>query len=261
LIYLALLLVPFVPIAGLMAWKWHRRERHIRAAWRRLKASLDLATAKPRIDRCIELLLAEYGVDTFSQAQLVTLSPSNAADTGAVAYWARIAAERWQITLPPLELRVIAAKGSRFAGTFTPGMPTWSAVVGGEDEFKPIIRANESYEIQIAAAYLSDAEALPVILAHEISHLVLQRDGVTTGHLGEDEVLTDVAAALVGYGILMRRVRSRERRHFGPGAALSWSISEPGYLHPEELDYVLSRHEQLMREAAGGLVGPGDVAT
>jgi hypothetical protein len=86
------------------------------------------------------------------------------------------------------------------------------------------------------------------------------RDGVTAGDHGEDEVLTDVAAALVGYGVLMRQLRSRERRLFGPGAALSWSISGPGYLLPEELDYVLSRHEQLMEQAGGASGSHGKVA-
>ncbi len=132
MIYLALLLIPVVPIAGLMAWQWNRREHHIRAAWRRMKSSLDLDASRARIDRCIGLLLSEYGLDTFRRAQIVALN-ARGAESPSVEYCARLAAERWQITLPPLELRVLNAKGSRFAGTFTSGTTAWSAIVSGEE--------------------------------------------------------------------------------------------------------------------------------
>jgi hypothetical protein len=117
------------------------------------------------------------------------------------------------------------------------------------------------HEIQVASWVLSDSEALPVVVAHEVSHLVLERDGVDAGSPGQNEVLTDVATALIGYGILMRRLRSRERRFFGPGIRLGWSISGPGYLLPEELNYILARQSQLLREEQGGTAASSEVAT
>jgi hypothetical protein len=59
----------------------------------------------------------------------------------------------------------------------------------------------------------------------------------------------------------MRRLRSRERRFFGPGIRLGWSISGPGYLLPEELDYILARQSQLLREEQGGTAASSEVAT
>jgi hypothetical protein len=246
------LLVALLINAALAAWQWRRRERQIRAGWWRLKSSLDLDASRPRIDRCIELLLAEYGLDTFSQPQIQELPSGRAAGTGSVAHYASLAAGRWQVTLPPLQFRLLSDQEHGLAGTFGSGY-TWTAdLSAARESTDPVVQWSDVHEIQVAPGMLSDSEALPVVVAHEVSHLVLERDGVDAGSSGHNEVLTDVATALIGYGVLMRQLRSRERRSFGPGIHLSWSISGPGYLLPEELDYVLARQVQLLREAQGG---------
>jgi hypothetical protein len=256
------LLVTLVLINTTLAiWQWQRRERQIRAAWQRLKSSLNLDASRPRIDRCIELLLAEYGLDTLSQPQMEEVPSVHTGGTGSAAHYALLAAGRWQITLPPLQFRLLDDQGHGFAGTFGSGH-SWAAnLTAGHESTDSLLQWSDVHEIQVASDILSDREALPVVVAHEVSHLVLERDGVDAGSIGENEVLTDVATALIGYGVLMRRLRSRERRYFGPGIQLSWSISGPGYLLPEELDYVLARQGQLMRGPQGGTAAPSEVAT
>jgi len=93
--------------AGLAAWLWRRRERQIAAAWRQLKRPLDLATSIHRIDRCIERLLAEYGVDSFAGEQRREL-PKPAPGRSILEELAQVAAQHWQVTLPPLDLRLRA---------------------------------------------------------------------------------------------------------------------------------------------------------
>jgi hypothetical protein len=176
-------------------------------------------------------------------------------------HYAKIAAERWQVTLPSLQFRLLDRGEHRAAGSFGTGVTGAADVNAGQDAAAPMVRWSEVKEIQVAPDVLSDREALPVVMAHEMSHLVLDRDGVNIGGFGENEVLTDVATALVGYGLVMRRLRSRERRWAGPGMRLNWSISGPGYLLPEELDYVLSRQSELLRQGQGGLATSSEVAT
>jgi hypothetical protein len=256
------LLVTLVAIYGALAtWQWQRRERQMRAAWRRFKSSLDLETSRPRIDRCIELLVAEYGLDTFTRPQMEAVPSSPSAGAGLAAHYAQVAGERWQITLPPVQFRMLGRQGHGFAGTFGSGYSWTANPAAAQESPDRMVEWSDIYEIQLASSTLSDAEALPVVVAHEVSHLVLERDRVTTGRRAEDEVLTDVATALIGYGFLMRRLRSRERRFFGPGIQLSWSISGPGYLFPEELDYVLHRQEQLMQGPQDGTAASSEVAT
>ncbi len=255
----SLLVTMVVIYGGLATWQWQRRERQIRAAWRRLKSSLDLDASRPRIDRCIELLVAEYGLDTFTWPQMEAVPSSSATGASSAAQYAQVAAQRWQITLPPVQFRMLGKQGHGFAGTFGSGY-SWAAYpTAAQENPERMVEWSDIHEIQLASSTLSDADALPVVIAHEVSHLVLERDRVTTGRRAEDEVLTDVATALVGYGILMRRLRCRERRFFGPGMQLGWSISGPGYLFPEELDYVLLRQAQLMQGPQDGTAAPSEV--
>ena len=247
--------------AAFAAWQWHQRERQIRAAWMRLKSSLDLDTSRSRIDRCIALLVTEYGLDTFSQPQLEEVPSAAAPGTSGPAHYAQFAAGRWQVTLPPLQFRLLSDSEHWFAGSYGAGYSWGVDLNGGRDSTDPMVRWSDVKEIQVASDVLSDSDALPVIVAHEISHLVLERDAVDAGSLGQNEVLTDVATALIGYGVLMQRLRSRERRWVGPGMRLSWSISGPGYLLPEELDYVLMRRSELLREGQGGTAPSSEVAT
>ena len=181
---------------------------------------------------------------------------SSATGASSAAQYAQVAAQRWQITLPPVQFRMLGKQGHGFAGTFGSGY-SWAAYpTAAQENPERMVEWSDIHEIQLASSTLSDADALPVVIAHEVSHLVLERDRVTTGRRAEDEVLTDVATALVGYGILMRRLRCRERRFFGPGMQLGWSISGPGYLFPEELDYVLLRQAQLMQGPQDGTAAP-----
>jgi len=252
--------------AGLAAWMWRHRERQIAAAWHHLKRPLDLATSIPRIDRCIERLVAEYGVDSFAGEQRQEL-PKPTPWPSMLEELAQLAAQHWQVTLPPLDLRLCSGPvDGEFSGTFSENGQRWTASLRHDTpRGAPGLEGTNLYQIQIARAVFADPEALPVVMAHEISHLVLARDGVVVEGAGETEVLTDVATALVGFGRLMLRLRSREQRFFGPGINLSWRISGPGYLLPEELAYVLQRHEALRqewnhRQAIAGR-SPGELAT
>jgi hypothetical protein len=105
------------------------------------------------------------------------------------------------------------------------------------------------WRIRIDPAFLRDDLALSVIIAHEFAHGVLGRDGVSLSDAGDDEVLTDVAAALCGFGGLMLSLQRRVIRG-NKGAALTWTIGGPGYLWPPALEHVLWRHRRLVPNTA-----------
>jgi hypothetical protein len=257
---LGIVAVVLVINAALAAWQWYRRERQIQAAWRRLKSSLNLDRSGPEIDRCIELLLREYGLDTLTQPQLTELPSPEGPAVNSAAHYANIAAQRWQITLPPLQFRLLSRGEHRVAGTFGEGYAWVADLSQAPHEHRPLVDWSRVREIQLASDILSDREALPVVVAHEVSHLVLERDNLDAGSPGQNEALTDVATALVGYGRLMQRLRARERRFLARGMALGWSISGPGYLLPEEIDYVMARQAELVGKE-GGPAASSEVAT
>lgn len=228
--------------AGLMGWMLLARERQIAGAWRRFRATLDLDRSRPLLDRCHDLLMSHYGADTFAEPQFDATPIIETIGPGRYQELAAIAGRRWQVTLPTIQFRLVPADRPQSAGSF--GMArTCGATI---DARRMVTMAtSEVHEIGLAGELLTDADALAIVVAHEVAHLVLWRDGVTTGDRDADEILADVATALVGYGSLMRRLRSRTVRRSIPGRLLGWSISGPGYLHPEELDHVLARSAQI----------------
>jgi hypothetical protein len=111
--------------------------------------------------------------------------------------------------------------------------------------FMPTEQRAAAWRICIDPAYVDDDMLLSAILAHEFAHGVLHRDGVTLSNPGSDEVLTDVAAALVGFGGLMLDSQRRVKRGFR-GAQLTWVVGSGGYLSALELEHILRRHQTLL---------------
>lgn len=221
------------------------REYEIWAAWRQLRSSLSLESSRGLIERCYELLVDQYGIDTFAADQLKVTPASSGVGSERFQRLADLAGDRWQVTLPPLSFRLVPSSRPGVAGTYSRTTGCGYSL-GHTEDGSVDLEWSQIHEIGLSPSVLSDDEALPIVIAHEIAHLVLHRDGVTIGNESDDEILTDVATALVGFGELMRRLRSRTRRQYLNGKRLGWLVSGPGYLHAEELEYLLDLHARRL---------------
>jgi hypothetical protein len=81
-------------------------------------------------------------------------------------------------------------------------------------------------------------------LGHEVAHIFLHRHHLTLPQRLPNEILTDVTAALYGFGPAMAdtfRIDNRRRLTFG-GVRVTRTERAMGYLTPDELGYVLTRN-------------------
>jgi hypothetical protein len=67
-----------------------------------------------------------------------------------------------------------------------------------------------SYYIEIDQKYRGDPTAVLAILAHEFAHVFLTRRGVRVPNDQQNEELTDVVAALAGFGSILKAACKRE---------------------------------------------------
>jgi hypothetical protein len=229
-------------MAGLsMAWQWRARERAIRLALTRRDDPKHFERVAPLLDQCIDKLLAEYGTDTFARPQLSQAPPSEPDRSSYIRTILAIAADRWQVTPPAIDVSLLpAADRARASGTFSLTEQRWLMRLDKSGALVP--SADSAWSICIDPVYIDDDLFLTALVAHEFAHGVLHRDGVTMSTPGSDEILTDVATALVGFGGLMLDLQRRVQRGFGGGRQLTWSIGG-GYLSTLALEHVLERHQ------------------
>ena len=229
-----------------MVQVWHRRERLIRRELARRGSQALLRAQTPLLEHCVEKLLAEYGVDTFARPQLTAPPPADSNRRSYLTGLLEVSAERWQITPPSTNISLVPQRErDECAGSFMSGSAAWLLTLDGVGRGGQA--GTPGWEILIDPAYLQDDLALSVLIAHEFAHGVLGRDGVTLPGVSDNEVLTDVAAALIGFGRLMLKLQRRVIRGFR-GRELTVSVGGPGYLWPPALEHIIRRHSRLLAE-------------
>jgi hypothetical protein len=245
--YVAIALVIGGIAAGMIS-QWRGRERAIQRALQKRDDPWKVEAILPLLDECIDKLIAEYGTDTFSRNQVTDVPPFAGDRRERVLDLVHLAAHRWEVSLPTIQLSIVPHdERERTAATFQNTAP-WAFQASSSGTLaRP---EGQAWTICVDPAFLHDDLALIAIVAHEVAHGVLERDQVTLGEPGRDEVLTDVAAALVGFGQIMLQLQRRVERRFEPRGGLSYTIGGPGYLGPLELAHILARHKEVQAQTA-----------
>lgn len=95
----------------------------------------------------------------------------------------------------------------------------------------PEIRA-----IQLQASLLETPDRVLGTLIHEVLHDLLLQGGILTGHEGDHERMTDLAAVVVGLGIPLTNQTIRDET-IRQGNWVSWRVERVGYLTAQEFGY------------------------
>jgi hypothetical protein len=218
-----------------------------RASWRKAvrlaHGPFDLITARPRLDQHITTLVGAFGIDTFS-APPVELPGASPRDRGEFLRSAvDLAAGRFQVTLPTVDLQFAPPGSLRMnAGLIDGGGEIWAAGRGPEGLVLELA-ADKGWRIRIAVEFRLNDAAILIIAAHEVAHLVLCREQLAW----QNEELVDVAIVLLGYGPVMRRFR-KEAQVVRIGGRVRSVVCGPGYLHPDAIEYVWQRRQELMHQ-------------
>ena len=100
--------------------------------------------------------------------------------------------------------------------------------------------------VEINADLKDQPRTIAAVLGHEVAHIFLHRRGLGYEDTLENEVLTDVTAALFGFGALMLdNFVQTETRHTLPDGRVQITRHERcmGYLTPDELGWLLAKAE------------------
>ena len=95
--------------------------------------------------------------------------------------------------------------------------------------------------IEIQSKYRSKINVVAGILAHEISHIFLHRHGAEWKETDKNEILTDTAACLLGFGIAIFNAAHYDTDVFLNRNQTKWEYF--GYLSLDEFGYVIARRD------------------
>ncbi len=118
--------------------------------------------------------------------------------------------------------------------TFTPGLPSAALVeIGPSDD----------YFIEVDPRFKLESKNLAAILGHELAHVFLHRNRLELEDPLSNEILTDITAALYGFGAVMADSFTVTETHqqVPQGTMVTRQERNLGYLTPDELGYVLAR--------------------
>lgn len=95
-------------------------------------------------------------------------------------------------------------------------------------------------------------EALVAVIAHEVSHIALKSRGVWLPDSARNELLTETAAVLAGFGPLMRAAAYTEHWRTTIGGREMMSITQQGYVHQRTIELLMDRRREMQRSGHGG---------
>ena len=104
---------------------------------------------------------------------------------------------------------------------------------------------SRDFLVDVRKEYQGDIRLVAAVLAHEVAHIFLHRHDLRFEVTLENEILTDTAASIYGFGHLMLDTfRVKQTGH-------EWTATKMGYLTPEEYGLLLAK---MQRPGAGALI-------
>ena len=112
----------------------------------------------------------------------------------------------------------------------------------GRVEYEP----GQGFFIEIHTQYADRLADLITVLSHEIAHIFLVRHGLAFENRFGNEVLTDVTAALWGFGrFMVESYKNEVIKKPGMGEAWVRNLSSLGYITPDECAYAMAKAWEL----------------
>ena len=221
-------------------------------------STFSLADARPRLDEYVRLLTDAFGTAAFSEPPLSGV-PFQALDRQAFLWKAiRLAAARFGMTPPPIAARFVADLPEDTAACLRLNADWTLHARPGRITVEARGEGHTPWQMLVHERFRDDDEALVAIVAHEIAHLALFAYGVHLEPKQRNEELTDVAAVLAGFGLLMLRARRRMDTCDESKGTRSVRLLRIGYIHDGALDYLLEVHARLRagRSATAEITSP-----
>jgi hypothetical protein len=119
--------------------------------------------------------------------------------------------------------------------------------------------------VELRGEYRNQPRVISAILAHEVAHIFLHRNGLHPAPGLAAEILTDTTAVLYGFGAVMADTFKVSEHHeqLVDAVRITTTVNQMGYLTPDEIGYALTRagfghlHDVLESNAAREAVRVG----
>jgi len=143
-------------------------------------------------------------------------------------------------------LRYYGIKNSAVKVTFDPRLSVPGRVKMG---------ISDVFFVDIHAEYKNQRNVVIAILAHEVTHIFLNKHQIKFEATAEDEILTDTAAAFLGFGSSILNVAYSKLIRTGIGMNTSEFVL--GYLSVDEFGYVISKSNHYFCSSPALQIEPG----
>ena len=238
-----LAIVLIASLAYLFSVLWQRRrDRAIEAARLAAWGPFDPDRHKEALDRAVAVLEGAFGADTFSAPDLEGCLPVAPDRAEYFRQAVALAADRFQVTLPTIDLRFAPTRGEG-ASAFADWNGGHRVAEYADKQLRLHYASDDhgTWRIRIDPAFRNNDAAVMILAAHELTHFILRREGLDY----TDELLVDTAVVLLGYGPLMARFRTTRQPIRAPNGRRQWTVVGPGYLHPQAIDHLIARRALL----------------
>ena len=116
---------------------------------------------------------------------------------------------------------------------------------------------NDEIVITYDSALLADPMSLVAVFAHELTHFLLfDRQAYDDLELEEAEMLTDLGAVYLGFGVFLANA-AFEHSGFSSGMEIGWSLNRQGYLSENSLLFALAVYLRLVGSAESAIADTG----
>jgi len=193
--------------------------------------------ASQHVERLAELALRTLGNGILNHPEVDSITLDGVDDTARLHSAVDFCARRFGLTSQQLIVsfaHLPADTAADMASDVTP-----LATVGPNGIELTLTEANR-FRIRVDNTARGDDDVLTANVAHELAHVALKQHGIWLDNKSDNELLTEAAAILAGFGPLMRSTAFFERRHFLLGGPQEVTSGTRGYLHEESIDRLMA---------------------
>lgn len=234
-------------LSGASVW---RRRRYLRRRRIAYDASWRPDVAAPQIEELVRVARAAIGPDVLRAPELEVITLHGNTPTERLLDALRLVTTRFGIT------------DETIGAVYSPDVPSGlAATVSGEHSLEAvagrdrlILRQGDRpvrWRIHVVPHLAKFERALVAMLGHEVAHIALKSRGVWLDDRAKNELLTETAAVLAGFGPLMREAAYAERWE-ARVAGDDVTVTSQGYLHQRTIDLLMDRRRELSRTDDGG---------
>ena len=247
LIRSVVLLAAFVAV--LEWWRWRRFDQRLKKLEAAYDAEFDLAAWQARLDDYVLRLRAILPPFVFEAPSITAVNFNGMQPVEMARSAVDHAAQRFGLAMPAYTIELTSNLTAGRDGEVLSDGPWDIQLTNDRLIVGPAPGRDPNWRVRLRDGLQHEPERLAVVAAHEIAHVALLGRGIRLEPEAENELFTDAAAVLAGFGLLMERTVFTLKTNPLRGGERKWYFVHTGYLHRGAVNYLQSCRDALTEEA------------